>query len=190
MPALGSAQDLLNMELLGILSAENQISRVLPRLQKKATSESLKEMIAQRLEQGETLIRDIDEALEELEAPKARPKNVAAAGLIEDAQKHLKDVKDERLIDPLLLASMQKVEHYCIAAWGTAAAMGRMLEQETVVEAMERALDEGKQMDAEMSELAESELNPAMLEGEEEEEEMEEEEEEEGEEEEKRGRRK
>ena len=75
-------------------------------------------MLDQRREQGAALIEQLDDALEELNVAKGRQKNVAAEGLIEDMGHHLEDVDDERFRDPLLLASVQKIEHYCIAAWG------------------------------------------------------------------------
>ncbi len=104
-----------------------------------------------------------------MQVTKGRQKNVAAEGLIEDMSHHVEEVEDKKLLDPLLLASVQKIEHYCIAAWGTAAAMGRLLGQERVVKTMERVLGEGKEFDDEMTRLAEEEVNPRMLDGEEEE---------------------
>lgn len=177
MTALRSPEDVLSLELKQIFSAERQLTRALPRMAKKAQSERLKELLDQRIQQGEELIEQIENVLEELEAPKARAKNVAAEGLIDDANQHLEDIEDERLCDPLLLASVQKIEHYCIAAWGTVRAMGELMEQGSVVKAMKHALDEGKKLDQEMTKLAAEEINPQMLEtsseekGEEEEEE-------------------
>jgi ferritin-like metal-binding protein YciE len=146
---------------------------LLPRLAKRVSSEPLAQMLQTRLEQGETLIDELDSIFEEMDLPKARPKNVAAEGLLEDINQHLEEIDDEKLLDPTLLASVQKVEHYCIAAWGTAASMGRLLDTPKVVQTMERVLQEGKRFDEEMTKLAESEVNPAMLvdeeEGEEEE---------------------
>ena len=104
-----------------------------------------------------------------MEAPKAKVKNIAAEGLIEDTTNRLDDIEDERLVDPVLLASVQKIEHYCIASWGTAAALGRLLGNDKVVEAMEHVLEEGKQLDEEMTKLAEEEINPAIMSGEDEE---------------------
>lgn len=170
MAGLSSPEDILVTELKEIHSAEKQLSRVIPRLSKKVTSDSLKEMLEQRVQQGESLIEDIEDALEEMEAPKAKVKNIAAEGLIEDTTNHLDDIEDERLVDPVLLASVQKIEHYCIASWGTAAALGRLLGNDKVVEAMEHVLEEGKQFDEEMTKLAEEEINPAIMTGEDEEE--------------------
>jgi ferritin-like metal-binding protein YciE len=164
MPGLNSAQDTLATELKEIHSAERQLSRVMPRLVKKVSSDRLRDMLEKRMEQGSTLIDEIDEALADMDMPKGRQKNIAAEGLIEDANHHLEQVKDESLVDPVLLASVQKIEHYCIAAWGTAASMGRLLRQDKAVKAMERALKEGKRFDEELTELAEADINPAMLE--------------------------
>jgi ferritin-like metal-binding protein YciE len=174
MPAVRSPEDILTTELKQIHSAERQLTRLIPRFAKKASSERLKELLDERVEQGSTLLERLEEAFETMEVGKGKPKNAAAEGLIEDATDHLDAVEDERLLDSVLLASVQKIEHYCIAAWGTAAALGRLLEQQTVVKAMERALKDGKRFDDELTRLAEREVNPQMLETEEEEDEADE----------------
>ena len=167
MPALRSPQDMLLTELKEIHSAERQLSRALPRLAKQVSSEQLRDMLEQRREQGTVLIERIEDALEDMQSPKARQKNIAAEGLIEDMQQHLEEIEEDRLVDPLLLASIQKIEHYCIAAWGTAKAMGELLGEEKVVKTMEQVLEQGKQFDDQMTQLAQQEINPQMLDGEE-----------------------
>jgi ferritin-like metal-binding protein YciE len=169
MPAPRSPEDLLTTELKEIYSAERQLTRVLPKLQKRVASERLREMLDKRRDQGSALIEQLDQIFEEMEVSKGRHKNVAAEGLLEDINQHVEEIKEEKLLDPVLLASLQKVEHYCIAAWGTAASMGRLMSQQSVVKTMEKVLDEGKQFDNELTELAEQEVNPAMLDGGEEE---------------------
>ena len=172
--------DLLTTELKEIHSAERQLSRALPRIARNASSERLREMLERRREQGSRLIEAIDEALEEIGTTRARKKNVAMEGLIEDINQHSDEIQDERMLQAAVLASVQKIEHYCIAAWGTAKSLGKLLGQQKVVEVMERALEEGKQFDQEMTQLAEEEINVAMLSEEEAGEEEEETEEEEG----------
>lgn len=170
---LRSPTDLLTQEMKEIHSAERQLSRALPKLAKAASSQRLREMLEKRREQGATLIESVDEALEELGTTRARKKNDAIEGLIEDANQHVEEISDKKMLDAALIGAGQKIEHYCLAAWGTVASMGRLFEQQKVVEAMERALEEGKRFDQEMTQLAETEVNPAMLrqdqEGEEEE---------------------
>lgn len=161
--ALKTPMDLLTQELKEIYSAERQLSRAIPKLAKTVQSQRLREMLERRREQGGTLIEAIDEALEEIGTTKSRPKNPAMEGLLEDVNEHVDEIKDEAMLDAALLASIQKIEHYCIAAWGTAKSMGNLLGQQKVVEAMERALEEGKRYDEEMTQLAETEVNQAML---------------------------
>jgi ferritin-like metal-binding protein YciE len=165
MPMMRSPGDLLATELKEIYSAERQLSRALPRLAKKVQSGRLREMLEERREQGAILIERLDDTLEQMQVSKSRQKNVAAEALIEDMTQHMEEVDNDMLLDPLLLASVQKIEHYCIAAWGTAAAMGRLLGQDKVVKTMEQVLNEGKRFDEQMTELAEQELNPRMLDG-------------------------
>jgi ferritin-like metal-binding protein YciE len=160
---LRSPTDLLTQEVKEIHSAERQLSRALPKLAKAASSQRLREMLEKRREQGATLIESLDEALEELGTTRARKKNDAIEGLIEDANQHVEEISDKKMLDAALIGAVQKIEHYCIAAWGTVASMGRLFEQQKVVEAMERALEEGKRFDQEMTQLAEAEVNPAML---------------------------
>ncbi len=164
MPAPRSPQDILTTELKEIYSAERQLSRAIPKMSRKIQSQPLKQALERRKEQGANLIEALDEALEQMGVTKSRPKNVAAEGLLEDLNEHMEEIQDPKLLDPVLLAGVQKLEHYCIAAWGTARSMGRLLGEERVIETMERVLEEGKALDEELTRLAEDEINPAMLE--------------------------
>ncbi len=190
MPALQSPQDLLVTELKQIHSAERQLSRVLPRLAKQVDSDQLREMLDRCREQGAGLIERIEDALDEMQTTKGRAKNIVAEALIEVTNDHHDDIQNENLIDPFVIAAVQKTEHYCIAAWGTAAALARLLEEEKVVRTMEQALANGKRFDEEMTKLAEEDVNPRMMDAGEEDDEELEKDEEDGEEEASGGRRK
>lgn len=166
MPAPKNARDVFVTELKEILSAERQMSRALPKVIKRVTSEPLKAKLNERLEQGARIVEELDSIFDEMQVTKARPKNVAIEGLIEDINQHMEEIKDPLLLDPVILAAVQKIEHYCIAAWGTAASLGRRLNEQRTVQLMESVLDEGKRFDEEMTEVAETEVNPGMLEAE------------------------
>jgi ferritin-like metal-binding protein YciE len=157
------ANTLLVFELQQIHNAETQLSRQLPRLSKAVESETLREMLDERLEEGERIIKDIESALEELEESPGRRRNVAAEGLINDAREHVQELERGAALDAVLIAAIQKTEHYCIAAWGTAKALARACEQEEAASAMERALKEGGRYDERLTQLAEKEVMPALL---------------------------
>ncbi len=156
-------QELLVLELQEIHSAENQLARVLPRLMKSAESEKLRQMLERRQEEGERLLQEIDGALEELDESPGRKKNVAAEGLINDLREHVQEIEAGPALDAVLIAGIQKTEHYCIAAWGTAKSFAQASGQKTVVRAMERALKEGRSLDEDLTQLAEQELTPALM---------------------------
>jgi len=157
------ASELLVQELQEIHSAETQLSRVLPKFVKAAESEKFGEFLELRQQQGERLIGEIEEILETLDETPGRKKNVAAQGLIDDAREHIQEIEAGPALDAVLIGALQKTEHYCIAAWGTARALGEALSQKEVVTSMDRALKEGGNLDKELTALAESEVTPALL---------------------------
>ncbi|HEX8445456.1 MAG TPA: DUF892 family protein [Sphingomonas sp.] len=167
MPKPKTAQDILVTELKEIHSAERQLSRAIPKLSRAIQSEDLKTRLQERRDRGATAIEELDAIFDAMEVTKARPKNVAAEGLIEDMNEHLAEIDQPALLDAVLLGAVQKLEHYCIAAWGTSASLGRLLGQQPVVDLMDRLLDEGKRLDEQLTQLAESTVNPAMMAGEE-----------------------
>jgi ferritin-like metal-binding protein YciE len=155
--------ELLVLELQEIYSAENQLARILPRLAKAVQSDKLRQMFEQRQEEGERIIEGIEASFEELEESPGRKKNVAAEGLINDAREHVQEIEEGPALDAVLIGAMQKTEHYCIAAWGTARSLAQAMSQKTAVKTMERALKEGKALDEQLTELAEKEVTPALL---------------------------
>jgi ferritin-like metal-binding protein YciE len=166
MPQIKNAEQLNAQGLKEIHSAERQLLRALPKLIKSVEHGELRQALERRREMGQQLVEDLDEVFDEIDVRAGRAKNRAAEGLIEDVNEHLEDIREPMVRDAALLAGVQKVLHYCIAAWGTARSMGQLLGQKRVVEVMQRVLDEGKRMDQELSDLAEREVNPKMLEAE------------------------
>ena len=154
--------ELLVLELQEIHSAENQLSRMLPRVLKAVESEKLGQMLELRQEQGERLIEEVEACLEELEETPGRKKNVAAEGLINDMREHIQELEAGPALDAVLIAAVQKTEHYCIAAWGTAKALGDATDSKATVKSMERALQEGKELDEQLTQLALDEITPAL----------------------------
>jgi ferritin-like metal-binding protein YciE len=163
MSAPKTAQDILVTELKEIYSAERQFSRAVPKLSRAISSQGLRDALQGRRDQGAGIIDELDSIFEDMGVTKARPKNVAAEGLIEDMNEHLEEIDNPAFLDAVLLGAVQKLEHYCIAAWATSASLGRLLNQPAVVSLMERVLEEGKRDDQALTQLAESEINPAMI---------------------------
>lgn len=154
---------LLVLELQEIHSAESQLARTLPRLAKAVDSEELRNSIEERLSQGERLITEIESALEEMDESPGRRKNVAAEGLISDARERVQEIEAGHALDAVLIGSLQKTEHYCIAAWGTARSLAASAGQSEAAKSMERAIKEGTQVDERLTRLAEAKINPQLF---------------------------
>jgi ferritin-like metal-binding protein YciE len=157
------ASELLVLELQAIHNAESQLSRVVPRLSKAIDAEKLSRLMDERLEEGERIIKEIEAVFDEIEESPGRRKNVAAEGLINDAREHVQEIESGPSLDAVLIGAVQKTEHYCIAAWGTAKALAEAVGQKTAVRAMDRALKEGGKFDERLTALAEKEITPALL---------------------------
>ena len=157
------SNELLMLELQQIYSAENQLARALPQLMKPIQSESFRELVGQRQEEGERILQELERAFEELAGTPGRRKNIAAEGLINETHELASEIEEGPALDSVLIAGIQKTEHYCIAAWGTARSLAQALGQKATVRAMERALGEGKSLDEQLTRLAEQEITPSLL---------------------------
>ncbi|HEY8262363.1 MAG TPA: DUF892 family protein [Methylosinus sp.] len=161
-----SAQDLLIHELQSIQDAEGQAARALKAHLKEAEDEELCELLERRMKEGEHVLKDVRKCLDKLDGKGRGIKNKAARGLIEEAEETAESVTSPEMKDAVIIAGAQKLEHYCIAAWGTVKAIAGELAEEELAQAMQRALDEGYRWDEDMSELAEGSINPTAIESE------------------------
>ena len=155
--------ELLALELQQIRSAESELSRILPSLAQAVESEELRELLELREQQGKRILGELEAAFDEIEEEAPPKKNPAAEGLIEAAQEHVREIEEGPALDAALIAGIQKVEHYCIAAWGTARSLAKATGHETTVRAMEQELKDGRKLDEKLTELAEKEITPALL---------------------------
>jgi ferritin-like metal-binding protein YciE len=179
--SIQSPQELLLHELHGIEDAESEASQALEDQMEEVENSQLRRLIERRLKQGERLQKEVQRNLEKLNG-ESRRENEAARGLIRDSQRLLEEVETPEMKEAVLIAGVQKLEHYCIAVWGTVRAMAEELGEEELARVMERAVEEGYELDEELTRLAESRINPSALESGEEAEDEEDEDEEEDEE--------
>jgi len=83
----------------------------------------------------------------------------AAKGLVAEAEELLSEDGEPAVKDAGIIASLQRVEHYEMAGYGTVLAYAKRLGYEDVAALLEQTLDEEKATDAKLSQLAESSIN-------------------------------
>ena len=152
-------------QLRDAYSAEKQGLRAMPRVAKRVTSPALKEAFQMHAEQTEGQVERLEQALEKLGARPARKVCEGMRGLIEEAQHELEDHDKGPILDAVIVGAQQRMEHYEIAAYGTIAALAKAAGQQEIADLMAQTLQEEKQADERLTQLAESELNPAAIQG-------------------------
>jgi ferritin-like metal-binding protein YciE len=155
-----SLEDLLLDGLKDLYSAESQLIKALPRMAKAASSEELRRAFEEHLEQTRGQLERLDQVFEHLGARGKGKKCVAMEGLIEESKELMEQDVDEQVMDAGLIAAAQKVEHYEIASYGTCRTWAQQLEQNEIADLLQQTLDEEKQTDQKLTELAESMANP------------------------------
>ncbi|HYE30185.1 MAG TPA: ferritin-like domain-containing protein [Methylomirabilota bacterium] len=173
---LETLRELYIEELRDIYDAENQLVKALPKMAKAATNEELSAAFEEHLEQTEAQVERLNEIFEMLEEKPKGGKCEAMKGLLEEAKKLMEEDADADVLDAAMIAAAQKVEHYEIASYGTLRTYAEQLELDEQADLLQEILDEEKDADDNLTELAMTCINLA-AEGEEEEEEEDEDEE-------------
>ena len=146
-------------ELKDLYSAENQLVKALPKLAKAASSDELKQGFEEHLEQTRGHVQRLEEIFESLEESPKGKKCVGMEGLVKEGSEVMEEDFEGALMDAALIGAAQRVEHYEIAAYGTASEFATILGESEHVSLLEEILQEEKETDEKLSKLAE-EINP------------------------------
>lgn len=150
-------KDLFIHDLSDVYSAEKQITRALPKMARAASDENLVAAFQQHLEETQGQIERLDELIEKTEGIKLkRMKCHALEGLVEEAQEIIDSVEKGEVRDQGLIGAAQKVEHYEIATYGTLHALALKLGFDDAAKLLEETLNEEKNTDVKLTQVADS----------------------------------
>jgi ferritin-like metal-binding protein YciE len=148
-------RELLIEELKDLYSAEKQIVRALPKIIRGAASEELKSAITEHLEVTKEQVTRLEEVFGHLEQkPKAKPCK-GMEGLLKEGAECLEEAEKGELRDLQLIGAAQRVEHYEVAAYGTAKAMAEKLGLSEAAELLGETLAEEEEAYQKLTEVAE-----------------------------------
>jgi ferritin-like metal-binding protein YciE len=155
-----SLQELYLEELRDIYDAEQQLLKVLPRMAKAASHDELQAAFEQHAEQTEEHIARLDQIFEELDEKPKSHKCEAMKGLLEEAKNIMEEFEDDPdVLDAALICAAQKVEHYEIASYGCLRTYAELLGFDDQADSLQDTLDEEKDTDESLTELAISLIN-------------------------------
>ena len=154
--------DLFEDQIKDLYSAENQLIKALPKMAKNATNPQLRTAFERHLEETRNQVTRLEQIAEELDFSPKGKKCAGMEGLIEEGKDVMSEFEEDTL-DAGMIGAAQKVEHYEIAAYGTARAHAELLGYSRAARLLQQPLDEEGRADKKLSQLAESIVNVEAL---------------------------
>lgn len=158
---LDSLKSLLEDQIKDLYNAENQLTKALPKMAKKAGSETLREAFEKHLGETEGHVQRLAEIAQMLEVKPSGKVCKAMKGLIEEGKEVLDETGQSPVIDAALIAAAQRVEHYEIAAYTEAQAIAEQLGKSKIAKLLQATLDEERGASEKLSDVGEKEILPA-----------------------------
>jgi ferritin-like metal-binding protein YciE len=146
-------------ELKDIYWAEKALTKAIPKMIKKASSEKLQAALKEHMEVTEGHIQRLEEVFALFNKKAEAKKCEAMAGLIKEAEEIMQEAEEGLVRDAGIISAAQKVEHYEIATYGTLRTLANVLGQTEAADLLEETLSEEKEADETLTVIAESSVN-------------------------------
>ena len=147
-------------ELKDIYWAEKHLVKTLPKMQKAATTEELKNAFAEHLEVTKEHVSRLEQVFEMLGEKAVAKKCEAMEGITKEGEDIIAETeKGTATRDVGLILAAQKVEHYEIATYGGLAQLAKTLSHNDVAKVLEKTLSEEKEADQLLTSVAENSVN-------------------------------
>lgn len=146
-------------ELKDILGAEKQLLKGLKKVSQSASNETLKMAFDEHYKQTEQQIERLKEVFSSIGLTARAKKCKAMEGLLEEAEELIESFDEGPVLDAALISAAQKVEHYEIASYGCLVTYAKLMEHTEAQELLQATLDEEKETDLKLTDIAMSEVN-------------------------------
>jgi ferritin-like metal-binding protein YciE len=150
----------LKHQIRDILGAERQLLKGLKKLSAAAGSPKLKEAFETHYAQTEGQIDRLKEVFSSIGSSARAKKCKAMEGLLAEAEEITESFEgNPEVLDAALICAAQKVEHYEIASYGCLVTFAKLMELKDVEELLTATLNEEKDTDSLLTDIALSEAN-------------------------------
>lgn len=147
-------------ELKDIYWAEKHLTKALPKMQRAASSEELKNAFADHLEATRTHVERLENAFSKLGEKASAKKCDAMEGIVKEGESIIEDTDEGTATrDVGLIMAAQKVEHYEIATYGSLRQLAITMGHNDVAQILEETLNEEKEADELLTNIAENNVN-------------------------------
>jgi ferritin-like metal-binding protein YciE len=156
---VNSLKQLYVEELKDAYDAEHQIVKALPKIIKAASTPKLREALQAHLEQTKGHVQRLEQIFDGLGEPAKAKKCDGLRGILDEGEKTISDGEQGPVLDAGLIAGAQRVEHYEMAAYGSLKTWAGELGESRAVQLLEKTLNEEKEADKKLTEIANSTVN-------------------------------
>ncbi len=156
---LDSMQDLAVYKLQTIYDAENQALQAYPQIMDAVSSSELQQALQQHVQQTQAQVQRLEQIFQQLGQTPGSQTCASMQGLIQEAQQLIQQGGAPEVLDAAIIGAAQAIEHHEIAAYGTARTMAQQLGMNEAAQLLEQTLEEEKQTDAQLTQLAEQNVN-------------------------------
>lgn len=151
---------LMHHQIADLMSAEEQLIEALPQMAKAATDKELKKALTNHLKETKAQFKRLEKVRKELGMKESETSSCKAMkGLIAEGSEAIKHIDPGPVLDAALIGAAQRVEHYEIAAYGTARCHAEMCGLKKVVDLLQETLDEEGNANKLLTQIAESQVN-------------------------------
>jgi ferritin-like metal-binding protein YciE len=151
---LTSLNDVFAEQVADLRSAENQLIEALPKMASAASDSQLREAFEHHLEETREHAQRIEQVIGQFGEQVPDEECKAMKGLIEEGSDVIEADGDPVARDTALIAAAQRVEHYEIAAYGTARTLAQQLELRDAASLLEQTLEEERKADGLLNKIA------------------------------------
>jgi ferritin-like metal-binding protein YciE len=151
---LDSLQDVLADQVGDLRSAEEQLIEALPKVAAAANSDQLRAALENHLEETRGHLQRLQDLIPTLGATVPMETCEGMKGLLEEGEQIVASEGDPAAKDAALIAAAQRVEHYEIAAYGTARTLASELGLDDAKEVLDQTLDEEANADKLLTKIA------------------------------------
>jgi len=148
-----SLDDVLHDQVLDLVSAEKQLVAALPKVADAATSPELKDAITEHLEETKAHVKRLEEVQGMLGISGSMTCK-AMQGLVAEGEEVIGKGGDPTAKDAAIIAGAQRIEHYEIAAYGTARTLANELDHGDAAKLLGQTLDEESAADKLLTKIA------------------------------------
>jgi len=148
--------------LKDIYWVEKALTKAIPKMIKKTTSSELVDALNEHLEVTEKQVKKVERIFKMLDKAPRAVKCVAMTGILDEGEETMKETEGV-VRDAGIICSAQKVEHYEIASYGSLCAFANTLGMNEAAALLKEILEEEKEADEKLSQIAEATINVEAL---------------------------